>query len=122
MPDNIVCPPQMTEAEFQQYIDHDDDTECHGMPTDSDIAASILEDEPSASREPLSDSDDDEPEFQLPVTSTQSDNCLLTLRRAMEEHNCTDFTLYYKFEEQMQKMFAAARRQSKMTEFTQWIP
>jgi hypothetical protein len=53
---DIELPDQLTQAEFDTYIDHDQDTQCHGILTDEDIAASLLSEEPTVSRDQPDDS------------------------------------------------------------------
>jgi hypothetical protein len=44
--------------------------------------------------------------------------------RVLEERGNTDteFTLFYAFERQIHQLFAATKRQAKVTEFVGWIP
>jgi hypothetical protein len=68
------------------------------------------------SRDQPDDSDDDEPEERLPTTFHHADTCLKDLCRVLE------FTLFYTFERQIHQLFAATKRQAKVTEFVGWIP
>jgi hypothetical protein len=97
---DIELPDQLTQAEFDTCIDHDQDTQFHGILTNEDIAASLLSEEPTMSRDQPDDSDDDEPEERLPITFHHADTCLKDLRRVLEErgNTDTDFTLFYSFE------------------------
>ena len=62
--------PPMTDEEFNNYVDHDNDTECFEELTDADIAAAILQDEPGRNADPADDSDSDNNSVNvtLPVT------------------------------------------------------
>jgi hypothetical protein len=80
--------------------------------------------EPTVSRDQPDDSDDDEPEERLPTTFHHADTCLKDLRRVLVERGNTDteFTLFYAFERQIHQLFAATKRQAKVTGFVGWIP
>ena len=121
-PDSDVPIPEGMDADaFHDYISHDDDLECHSVPTDEEICANHA---PATHPTPDENSDDDDspPEITLPVTNSEARHHLAELRRFMEECPTPNFDLIYQFEEFIQHASDANKRQSKITEFVQWIP
>ncbi|VDI45379.1 Hypothetical predicted protein [Mytilus galloprovincialis] len=108
---DIENPPSMTEDEFIEYVDYDYNTECYRELTDADNAASTLQDESMRNSDPVDDSDskDELEESIVPVNFSQANTLLAGLRCAMEEHQSTDFSTYYKMEAKILKMFAQSQ-------------
>ena len=122
--DDLVIPTIIPQIDFDRYVNHYSDTPCHGLLTDEEIAHSLRE----LPTDPQEDSDnkDEHEENQLLVTATHVYNCLQDLRRVLEERGKvkpdTDFSNFYALERQIHETFKQTRRQTKVTEFIEWIP
>ncbi|CAG2196328.1 unnamed protein product [Mytilus edulis] len=71
---DIENPPNMTEDEFIEYVDHNNNTECYGELTNADTATSILQDKPMRNSDPVEDSNskDELEESIIPVNFSQA--------------------------------------------------
>ena len=119
----VQHPDSMTADTFEVYVNHDEDLECHGMPKVEDICSDLLREEEEERNhiEYDADSEDDEP-VQLPATAGDARNGLTDVRRFLEDSGCSDYSLYYQMEELVEKYAAMRKRQTKMTEYVDWIP
>ena len=118
--DTVPPPPGMDASQFEAYVSHDDDTECHSTPSDEDICLEFMTEDRRAGD---SDSDDDElPVIKLPILSMDVKNALSTIRSYLEENNCASFQEFYAVEELCQKTMCESKKQTKITEFLNWIP
>ena len=113
--DDLVILTIIPQIDFDRYVNHDSDTPCHGFLTDEELPTDPQED---------SDNEDEHEENQLLVTATHAYNCLQDLRRVLEERGKpdTDFSNFYALERQIHETFEQTRRQTKVTEFIEWIP
>ena len=120
--DDLLIPTIIPQINFDRYVNHDSDCPCHGLLTDEEIAHSVRE-QPTNPQED-SDNEDEHEENQLPVTASHAYNCLQDLRRVLEERGKpnTDFSNFYALERQIHETFEQTRRQTKVTEFIEWIP
>ncbi|XP_041351172.1 tigger transposable element-derived protein 6-like [Gigantopelta aegis] len=111
--------PGMTDEEFTEYVNKDEQLECYTMPTDEEICSKFR---PPQQKTASDDSDNDDEEFVLPVTAGEARSALSTLRRYFGESNCDHFELLYKLEDMCEATAANNRWQTKITEHINWIP
>ena len=98
--DELEPPDEILVEDFHEFVDIDSSLECHGVLTDEDICASVRQDTDSQS-----DSEEETSEDPLPVPPKSRDVilALCTLRAFMEQH-MSDFSTFYKIENQLQKL------------------
>ena len=119
-----LVPTEMTRTEFEQFVDIDLDIPCTGVPSDQDICSSILA-ERTESRDDTThqaDSDDEEVHPAVRPTSTQLLQALAVVRQGLEFNNVSDYSHYYKVEDQITSFIQAMKRQTAITEFVNWMP
>ncbi|KAH3871770.1 hypothetical protein DPMN_034984 [Dreissena polymorpha] len=122
-------PESMNAISFAEYVQHDDDLECHGMPTDDDICSDMLREEEERrnhiefnnDNEDAEEEDADTP-IRLPVTASDARKALEEVRRFLEDTGCSDYKTFYDLEDLVEKVAEKSRRQTKITEFINWIP
>ena len=116
--DDLMIPIIIPQNDFDRYVNHDSDTPCHGLLTDEEIAHSVRE-QPTDPQEGI-----DNEENQLPLTATHAYDCLQDLRQVLEERGKPDthFSNFYALERQIHEILEQTRRQTKVTEFIEWIP
>ncbi|XP_061188771.1 tigger transposable element-derived protein 4-like [Saccostrea echinata] len=109
--------------EFEEFINHDNTLQCHHVPTDEEICAEFMENR-GAEEEECEESveEDEEYEFELPLTGNEIRSMLKAFRRFYEENNEEDFQLIYNLEDKCEEILNRAKKQRKITEFIDWIP
>lgn len=120
--DEIDVPAGMTEEEFQEYVNHDNDLQPHHMPTEEEICEEFMGVRESEEDEYEEDNEDEDETTNLPVTSNEVNDALKTIRKYMEENNEEDFQLIYSLEDKCGEIAERAKKQKKITEFINWIP
>ena len=123
--DDVPVPPTLTDTQFDDYVTHDDDLDCYGVPTDSDIVADFLSEEPTfratdASSDEEDDTDDDPYEEKMTFRLAQQQ--IRKIRSLIEDNGGTSFTHLYGLQDQLRTLAPSAARQTKVTEFINWIP
>ncbi|XP_061175614.1 tigger transposable element-derived protein 6-like [Saccostrea echinata] len=92
-----TIPECMEREEFFDFVNHDDDTDCHREITDDEICTKFLEEE--TTRKPEEEVSDEETSFTLPVSSAENKESLSNVQCFLEENGCEDFSAFYALEE-----------------------
>lgn len=90
----------MTAEDFEEFINQDNELQCHHVPTDEDILAEFIDEREPEEDDNEEEDGEDEAEIKLPVTSQEAKEALLTLCRYYEENNKEDFQTIYKLEDE----------------------
>ena len=103
-------PEEMTQTQFDEFVDIDSNLQCHGVLTDEDIINSVRQ----TSEDPDSDDDDSTPE---PLTTSREAYIALKKVRSYFEQNNLDLTEYYAIEKILQAAMARKTKQINITDF-----
>lgn len=98
--ENKGTPEGMTAEDFEEFINQDNELQCHHVPTDEDILAEFIDEREPEEDDNEEEDGEDEAEIKLPVTSQEAKEALLTLCRYYEENNKEDFQTIYKLEDE----------------------
>lgn len=108
----------MTEKEFQEWVDIDQNIPIIAPLTDDDIIKSFdTNDKEKGDDEEEDGSDDDEHQERIPVSRQETIAALNTIRRAMEENGNTDYLPLYQIETSLSKFLNPPKKQTKILDF-----
>ncbi|CAG2201692.1 unnamed protein product [Mytilus edulis] len=108
----LLTPPEMIDAEFEQFVDMDLDLPATGMPFLEDICGTILAVR-AESRGDIEPADSGDEEIHPAVRPTSLDllNALSTIRQGLEFSNVSEYSKYYKVEDQVNNLLQSLKRQ-----------
>ncbi|XP_052260991.1 tigger transposable element-derived protein 6-like [Dreissena polymorpha] len=117
-------PLSMNAISFAEYVKHDDDLECLGMPIDDDICSDILQEEEerrnhleiNIDNEDAEEEDADTP-IRLPRTASDARKALEEVRKFLEDTGFCDYKAFNGLEILVEKVAEKSRRQTKITGF-----
>ncbi|KAK3098872.1 hypothetical protein FSP39_023876 [Pinctada imbricata] len=103
---------------FSTFVSHDDDLPCFASRSDEEICAEIRE----TAADVDSEDEDDFTPLELPVSATEARAAIETLRKFLGQKQSDDFDQLYELEDTCERLIDTSRKQTKITEFINWIP